>query len=279
MIEMPEAYTISKQMNDILVGKTISQFEAGNLTHKFLWLNRPFEEYQSILPGKVVESASSYGRSIYLHLGDALLWWSDTGGKILYHDADDKLPKKFHLVWFFSDGSALSFSMRMWGGIKLLDKEAFDQIPHEETGVPPLHPNFTFECFDLMLDDYPEKTSKGIKGFLVATGYAIPNHINGLGNAIIQDILFRAGLDPKRKIPQIKPKERLDLYNAIQQTIQEAIALGGRYDEFDLLGNNGGYIRLMDSRTAGTPCINCGTEIQKIFYLGGACYICPNCQK
>jgi formamidopyrimidine-DNA glycosylase len=60
--------------------------------------------------------------------------------------------------------------------------------------------------------------------------------------------------------------------------VQEAIDLGGRYDEFDLFGNKGGYIRLMDSKTAGTPCIQCGAEIRKISYLGGACYICPECQ-
>ena len=40
MIEMPEAYTIARQMNDTLIGKEIRKFEPGNLTHKFLWLSR-----------------------------------------------------------------------------------------------------------------------------------------------------------------------------------------------------------------------------------------------
>ena len=279
MIEMPEAYTIANQMNETLVGKTIDHFDRGNLTHKFLWLNRPVEEYQVILRGKCVEGSSSFGRSIYLNLGDNMLWWSDTGGKILYHAPDEKLPKKYHLIWQFTDGSSLTFSMRMWGGVKLLDRDDYDQIPHEETGIPPIHSDFTFERFNTMLDEYPEKTSKGIKGFLVATGYVMPNHIHGLGNAIVQDILFKARLSPKRKTPQIEKDERLLLYNAIQNTVQEAINLGGRYDEFDLFGNKGGYIRLMDSKSVGTPCINCGTEIQKKSYLGGSCYLCPGCQQ
>jgi formamidopyrimidine-DNA glycosylase len=279
MIEMPEATTIAKQMNQTLTGKTILKFGRGNKTHKFLWLNRPDEEYEAILPGLTVTGASSFGRSIYLHLGDHMLWWSDTGGKLLYHEPGAKLPKNYHLGWEFEDGSTLTFAMQMWGGVKLLDKSAFGDKPDEETGTEPLSPTFTLEKLNEMLDEYPEKTSKGIKGFLVATGYAIPNHIAGLGNAIVQDILFHAGISPKRKNMDIQPEELERLFEAINSTIAEAIRLGGRYDEVDHFGNKGGYIRLMDSKTVDTPCIRCGTDIKKISYLGGACYLCPNCQK
>jgi len=279
MIEMPEATTIARQMNQTLTGKIISKFERGNKTHKFLWLNRPDEEYETILPGLTVTGASSFGRSIYLYLGDYLLWWSDTGGKLLYHEPGDKLPKNYHLGWDFEDGSTLTFAMQMWGGVKLLDKSEFEEKPNDETGVEPLSSAFTLAKFNEMLDEYPEKTSKGIKGFLVATGYAIPNHIAGLGNAIVQDILFQAGISPKRKNMDIHPEEREKLFEAINSTIAEAIQFGGRYDEVDHFGNKGGYIRLMDSKTTDTPCIRCGTDIQKISYLGGACYLCPNCQK
>jgi len=279
MIEMPEATTIAKQMHVELIGKAISQFGRGNKTHKFLWLNRSDEEFAAIFPGLRVTGASSFGRSIYLHLGDHMLWWSDAGGKLLYHAPGDKLPKNFHLSWKFTDGSALTFALQMWGAVKLLDKSEFDERPNEESGVPPLSPEFTLERFSEMLDEYPEKISKGIKGFLVATGYSIPNHIQGLGNAIVQDILFNARLSPKRKTPDINPSERSILFDSIQNTLTEAIELGGRYDEVDLYGQKGGYIRLMDSKTKGTTCPNCGTDIQKISYLGGACYLCPQCQQ
>jgi formamidopyrimidine-DNA glycosylase len=278
MIEMPEAVTISRQMNQTLTGKTISKFGRGNKTHKFLWLNRADEEYASILPGLTVTGASSFGRSIYLYLGDHMLWWSDTGGKLLYHEPGAKLPKNYHLGWEFEDGSALTFAMQMWGGVKLLAQADFGEKPNDETGVEPLSPAFTLEKFNEMLDEYPDKTSKGIKGFLVATGHAIPNHIAGLGNAIVQDILFHAKISPKRKNMNIQPEEREKLFEAINSTVAEAIQLGGRYDEVDHFGNKGGYIRLMDSKTVDTPCTRCGTDIKKISYLGGACYLCPNCQ-
>jgi len=279
MIEMPEAATLARQMNEELTGKTISRFARGTQTHRFLWLNRPDEEYEGILPGRTVTGASHYGRSIYLFMGaEYMLWWSDAGGRILYHPPEVEPPAKYPLSWEFSDGSHLTYALQMWGAVKLLDRSEFNAKPHAETGLPPLHPGFTFERFEAMLDAYPEKGSKGVKAFLVATGYALPDHINGLGNAILQDILFHARLSPKRKIPDITPGGRQALYAAIQSTIAGAIEKGGRCDETDLYGEAGGYTRLMDKNTAGTPCPNCGTSIQKISYLGGTCYLCPECQ-
>ena len=43
-------------------------------------------------------------------------------------------------------------------------------------------------------------------------------------------------------------------------------------------GNRGEYVRILDSKTKGKPCPECGTPIEKIQYLGGACYLCPSCQ-
>ena len=68
------------------------------------------------------------------------------------------------------------------------------------------------------------------------------------------------------------------LHQAIQVTLAEAIRLGGREDERDLFNHPGGYKRLMSNQSAGHPCPDCGTLIQKIAYLGGACYLCPTCQ-
>jgi formamidopyrimidine-DNA glycosylase len=56
------------------------------------------------------------------------------------------------------------------------------------------------------------------------------------------------------------------------------VELGGRYEERDLYGNRGGYVRLLDSKTKGSPCTVCGTTIEKAQYLGGAIYFCPTCQ-
>jgi formamidopyrimidine-DNA glycosylase len=274
MIEMPEASTLARQMDEALRGKEFMRYEQGVLRHKFLWLIPPPEQASAMLAGKRISGASSYGRSIYLHLGDEhMLWFGDTGGRLLYHPAAGPLPAKYHLRWDFSDGTCLSFALQMWGMVRLLDRTEFAERPHKETGIPPLSTEFTLERFNQLLEAYPDKTSKGVKGFLVTS-----QHMNGIGNSYAQDILFRARLSPRRKIPDITPGERAQLYHAIQDTVSQAIQANGREEERDLFNQPGGYRRLMSSQTAGTPCPACGATIEKMAYLGGACYLCPSCQ-
>lgn len=274
MIEMPEASTLARQINETLTGKIFACFEQGELRHKFLWLNKPPEETNAILTGQKLTGASSYGRSLYVHVGDEqFIWFGEIGGRLLSHPAAGPLPKKYHLRWDFSDNSSLSFVLQMWGFVRLVERSEIHEAPHAETGIPPLSPEFTFECFNQLLEEYPDKTKKGVKGFLVTS-----QHINGIGNSYCQDILFRAKLHPARKIPDINLEERRQLYTAIEETMEKAIAQGGREDERDLFDHPGGYLRLMGNQTIGSPCPVCGTTIQKIAYLGGACYLCPNCQ-
>ena len=274
MIEMPEAWTIAHQMNETLTGKTFQHFTRGAMVHKFLFLSKPVEEYDAFLSGKLVTGAKSYGRSIYLYTDEAhLLWFGELGGRILYHPAGQPLPVKYHLRWDFSDASVMTFNLQMWGFVGLLERSEIPKHPYAEVGIPPLSEGFTIERFDQLLEEYPEKTKKGVKGFLVTS-----KHINGIGNGYLQDILFKAEIHPARKIPSLTIDEHQSLYAAIQATMAEAIELGGREDERDLFDHPGGYIRLMSNQTVGQPCPSCGTTIQKISYLGGACYICPTCQ-
>jgi formamidopyrimidine-DNA glycosylase len=274
MIEMPEAWTIARQMNDTLTGKTIQHFARGELVHKFLWLSKPAEEYDAFLSGKQVTGAKSYGRSIYLYVGEThLLWFGELGGRILYHAPGQPLPAKYHLRWDFSDASIMTFNLQMWGFVGLMERSELPKHPYAEVGIPPLSEMFTSERFNQLLEEYPEKTKKGVKGFLVTS-----KHINGIGNGYLQDILYRAKIHPSRKIPTITADERQRLHAAIQDTMAEAIKLGGREDEHDLFDHPGGYKRLMSNQTVGQPCPNCGAAIQKISYLGGACYLCPTCQ-
>jgi formamidopyrimidine-DNA glycosylase len=138
----------------------------------------------------------------------------------------------------------------------------------------PVEPEFTFDYFSALVDELPEGKKRSVKG-LLTQDQIIP----GLGNAIAQDILFRARLHPRHSIADLSPDQRRVLYDAIINTVADVIEKGGRYDEYDLYGNRGGYVRLMDKNAPKQPCPECGGEVIKIQYLGGACYLCPTCQE
>jgi formamidopyrimidine-DNA glycosylase len=184
------------------------------------------------------------------------------------------LPDKYHLWLEFSDGSSLTALTQMWGAMELHEQGQEQERQYiKGMRVTPVEPGFTLAYFSELIDSLSgEKRSAKA---LLTQEQLIP----GLGNAIAQDILFRARLHPRHPINNLSPDQRLALHGAIVGTVDEVIVRGGRYDEFDLYNRPGGYVRLMDGKAAGRPCPNCGTAIEKIQYLGGACYLCPTCQK
>jgi formamidopyrimidine-DNA glycosylase len=112
------------------------------------------------------------------------------------------------------------------------------------------------------------------KAFL-ATKQRIP----GLGNGVLQDILFNAGIHPKTKIETLSDEKINDLYESVKSTLSEMTKKGSRDTEKDLFGNYGGYTTKLSKKTMGTPCPVCGSSIVRQAYLGGNVYFCPICQK
>lgn len=104
--------------------------------------------------------------------------------------------------------------------------------------------------------------------------------IPGLGNSIAQEVvLFQARLHSRHPLNNLNQEQRQVFYRSIRETVNAVIEQGGRYDEVDLYGRPGDYVRLMDSKAADRPCPICGQSVEMIQYLGGACYFCPDCQR
>jgi formamidopyrimidine-DNA glycosylase len=275
MFELPEYITLARQLNESVAGKVIASGSLGNSPHKFVWYNRTPEEFAALTQGKRVGQATVRGRWLFVPLQPGyVLLFGECGGRLLYHPPGTQLPDKYHLWLAFDDGSALTAFTQMWGAMELYEAgQELERQYVKDMRPTPVEPAFTFDYFAALIDSLlagPKRSAKA----LLTQEQLIP----GLGNAIAQDILFRARLHPKHAIADLSQAQRRALYDAIAATVQEVIAHGGRNDEFDLYGRPGGYVRLMDSRAAGQPCPVCATVVEKIQYLGGACYFCPSCQ-
>jgi formamidopyrimidine-DNA glycosylase len=275
MFELSEFITLAKQANETLEGKIIAEGHLGNSPHKFVWYNRKPEEFAALTAGKRVGRAVSKAKWLFVPLEPGyLLLLGECGGKVLYHVAGAKLPNKYHLLLHFEDGSSLTAMTSMWGAMELYEAGKEQERQYiKDMRITPADPGFTFDHFSALIDEVLTGEKRSVKG-LLTQDQLIP----GLGNAIAQDILFRAHLHPRRSLADLDPGQRRNLYAAILDTVREATEKGGRNDESDLFGNPGGYVRIMDSHAAGKPCPECGATVQKIQYLGGACYFCPKCQ-
>jgi formamidopyrimidine-DNA glycosylase len=275
MFELPEFVTLARQVNEALRGKTIQRGQLGNSPHKFVWYNRSHDEFERLTQGKTLGEARAKGKWLFIPLEPGyVLLLGECGGKVLYHSAGAKVPKKYHLYVTFDDDSFLTATTQMWGAMELYEQgEEQNREYVQGMRTTPIEPEFSFAYLDALVEQLLAEKKRSVKGLLTQEQL-----IPGLGNAIAQDILFRARLHPRHPIAELDVSQRQALYDAILETVSQVIEQGGRYDEYDLYGNRGGYVRIMDKNALGRPCPECGGEVEKTQYLGGACYFCPNCQ-
>jgi formamidopyrimidine-DNA glycosylase len=259
-----------------MTGKVIEKGSLGNTSHKFVWYNRKPGEFDKLSKGKKIGTASSKGKWLFIPLNPGyILVLGECGGKVLFHAAGAAVPKKYHLLLTFEDGTFFSATTQMWGAMELYEKGQEQKRQYIRDMRPtPADKEFTPDYFSALIDETAKSETRRAKG-LLTQDQLIP----GLGNAIAQDILFRAKLHPRHPVGELDAGQRRRLHREIVQTIERVIEKGGRYDECDLYGHPGKYIRIMDKNAVGRPCPECGKKIEKIQYLGGACYFCPRCQK
>lgn len=274
MIELPEAAVISGQINEYAGGKRITGVIAAHSPHKFAWYYGDPQGYKDLLDGKKVDAAKSCGGMIEIGVGGSVILLGDGAG-VRFHVENDKRPQKHQLLLEFEDSTAISVSIQMYGGIWCFREGDFDNRYYAlaKEKPSPLTDSFDAGYFDNIVSA-PENGGLSAKA-LLATEQRIP----GLGNGVLQDILFNAGIHPKRKVKTFSGKDKENLYNSVKATLGEMTVLGGRDTERDLFGCFGGYKTKLSRNTAGKPCPVCGRTIKKEAYLGGSIYYCEECQK
>jgi formamidopyrimidine-DNA glycosylase len=276
MFELPEYVTLANQMNETLRGKTITKGVLGNTPHKFVWYNRTHNEFERLAKGKIIGEAKVRGRWLFIELEVGyVLVFGEFGGKVLYHPPGSNVPDKYHLYFTFTDGSFFTATTQMWGAVELYEKgKELTGKYVKDMKTTPIESKFTFQYLSAIIDNLMKEGKKSVKA-LLTQDQTIP----GLGNAIAQDIMFKASLHPKHPLDDLNKDQRQRLYDKLIEIVNEIIEKGGRYDEYDLYNNPGKYIRLMDKNALKSPCPKCAGKVEKIQYLGGACYFCPSCQK
>jgi formamidopyrimidine-DNA glycosylase len=274
MIELPEAISLARQLGETVRGKRVAHVIAAASPHKFAWFHGDPAGYADLLVGLTVDGATSAGGFVELALDGAHVAFAE-GVNLRLHDVGADRPRTHQLLVEFDDESALSASVQMYGGLWAFRAGTFEN-PYFESALAhpsPLSDTFDRAYFDALLDS-PEVRRLSLKAAL-ATGQRIP----GLGNGVLQDILFEARLHPKRKLDTLDEAERNALFDSVKATLAEMVRQGGRDTERDLFGAPGGYVTRLSRNTVGRPCPRCGTAIVKESYLGGAVYACPTCQR
>jgi len=272
MIEIPESTTLAMQLNETVRGKKICRVITNASPHKFAFYHGNPADYNALLAGQVIGDSFGIGAMIEITAGDRRVVLGD-GANLRYYDDSGKTPSKHQLLLELDDESALVCTVQMYGAVLAFMEGTYDNKYYlvVKEKPQPLADAFDRVYFDTLRTEGSDRISA--KAFL-ATEQRIP----GLGNGVLQDILFHTGIHPKRKMGTIREIEFDRLFRSVKDTLAEMTRLGGRDTEKDLLGSAGGYRTLLSKNTVGKPCPVCGADIQKTSYLGGAVYWCPMCQ-
>lgn len=274
MIEIPEAIELSKQICENISGKEIINVTAAASPHKFAWYHGEPAGYHDLLSGKVLGAAKGVGSMVEVTAGDAVLLFSE-GVSLRFHGTGEKRPEKHQLLVEFEDLSALSASVQMYGGLFCFKAGDFVNKYYDiaKEKPSPISEQFNEAYFDSIISA-PENAGLSAKA-LLATEQRIP----GLGNGVLQDVLFNGTIHPKRKVRSLSDSDREKLYKSLKNTLAHMTFKGGRDTERDLFGCYGGYKSVLSKNTVGKPCPVCGELVKKEAYLGGSIYFCPGCQK
>jgi formamidopyrimidine-DNA glycosylase len=272
MIELPESRCLANQFSKILKGKTVQNVTANKSPHKFAFFHGEPAEYHARLAGKTVSGADAFGGVAELQFEDLKLAFYD-GVNVRYYTEGDVIPQKHQLHIEFADFSSIICTIQMYGFIALMDKNNEEgHYAGSKYKIKPLQPEFDEPYFDGLIKN--AKPTLSAKAFL-ATEQRIP----GLGNGVLQDILFNARIHPKRKLRTLSDVEKEAMYKSINQTLSEMTAGGGRDTEKNIYGADGGYKTKLSAKTINSPCVVCAGTIVREAYMGGNIYFCPICQK
>jgi len=280
--ELPEVETIARQLRELVVDRTISDFESR-------WIRltepEPAEVVAARLRGRRISSVRRRGKFVVFDLdgGDALVVSLRMTGKLLYgvEDVDERYVRGQIL---FADGTALRFSdTRKFGRMAVVDAAALEtrtelrrpKMPlHSSLGQEPLARGFTPAWLRALVRRRPRAAIK----VLLLDQRAIA----GIGNIYAIEALWRARIHPLRKAGSLRAAEVARLHEAIRWALRKGIRLGGasRRDYVDARGQEGRMQREFQVYArAGEPCARCGRAIVRSVVGGRGTFHCTRCQR
>jgi formamidopyrimidine-DNA glycosylase len=266
MPELPEVETIKRELEKVIVGKTIKEV----CVHHPKVIREPsVEKFKKGLCGVTIKRILRRAKVLILELsnGKALVIHLKMTGQLVYPGGGKGARVSFHL----SDGKILDFNdQRLFAELRLLDDWRTLKFIQ---GLGP-------EPFALSEAQFKEMLSQKktkIKPLLMDQAF-----ISGIGNLYAAEALFRAKIHPERPASSLSDKEKTLLFQQIKETLEEAIKYkGSSVDQYvQLSGQPGNYVahhKVYDRQ--GKPCLVCGTAIKRTSLGGRGTYFCPKCQK
>ncbi len=271
MPELPEVEALAAFLRERAAGHAIARADAASFS-----VLKTFDPPLSALTGEVIRAVGRHGKFLDLSCGPQLhlIMHLARAGWLRWRDEQpDKPPKPgkgplaFRLT--LDDGSGFDLTeagTRKRLAVYLVRDPA--EVPGVATlGPDPMAPDFTVDALAALLAG--RRTQ--IKGIL-----RDQHIIAGIGNAYSDEVLHAAKMSPFKIAASLSSGEIRTLYDAIVDTLQEAVARSAGLAAADLKGEKKTGLRV-HGRT-GESCPVCGDTIREVSFADSAFQYCPTCQ-
>lgn len=272
MPELPEVETIRVSLDPFVVGCTV-----GRLELRTPRLRVPLDEtLRRAVTGRRIVATSRRGKYLLLELDDGRAWFFHMGmsGRLRY-TADSAVTGGLHdhVLAYFREGGALVFHDPRRFGLCVVD-DALESSLLASMGPEPLDTGSFHAGY---FEQYRRRTVRTIKDVLMDQRV-----VAGLGNIYVNEILFRAGVRPRRSMARTSAAECALVVEATREVIADAIEHRGSTisDFLDGIGRRGGYQgRHCVYDREGKPCLRCGAAIKSVVVGQRSSFYCPSCQR
>jgi formamidopyrimidine-DNA glycosylase len=260
--ELPEVETVVRSLAAHLEGQTIA---SAVLSSHFV-TRGDLHGTARLLAGRRILALRRRGKQILAELDSGLLYIHlGMTGKLLWNAVPGKHARA---VLEFETGRLVFDDIRQFGRF-----EYYTSLPKQLDRVGP-------DALDVGFTEFYERLQAHrtrIKPLLLNQSI-----FGGLGNIYVDELLFRAGIHPRRLASRISRKRAETLHSELGPLLRAAIEQGGSSisDYVDAGGQRGRFqiMHQVYGRT-GMPCLVCGAPIRRIVVGQRGTHFCPKCQR
>lgn len=269
MPELPEVEITVARLRERALGRTILAVEAPDA--RILQGGSPTELTERLV-GRQITSAGRKGKYLWLKLADgqSLVGHLRMTGKLVVREAGEETIPYVRFRAGLDGGRALVFAdPRRFGRLWLAAPGEREHLPElARLGPDALEEPLTGEQWHAAA----QRTQRPVKLLLMEQSLT-----SGLGNICAAEILFRAGIAPRRAAQSLSRAEWDRIAAIIPEYLRWAIAAQSHGD-LKLIGEHGAENVFALYRRAGQPCPQCGTPVQRAVIGQRGTYFCPRCQ-
>lgn len=262
MPELPDVEIQKEYLDATALHKRIAKTQI--LSRDLLKETTP-RKLRTALKGHEFKSSRRHGKYLFARVsseGKWVVFHFGMTGFLKYFRQEDEKPEYTRILFSFTNEYHLAYvAQRKLGLIQLInDMEGF--IEKHKLGPDALDPGFTFKQF---------RESLGDGRAMVKSALMNQKALAGVGNIYSDEILYQAGIDPRRRTGDLSGEEQKRLYRQMHRVLKTAI---------DKRADPSGFPRsfIIPHRRGDNKCPG-GGELKSLKVSGRTSFYCPGRQK